>query len=255
MRLLAIDLDQTLLRSDKTISSYSEDIFRCVSHREDIKVIAATGRSVMRAKEYMDAICADGIISLNGAKTLYQNRMISEYGVDETKAVALIRMLLEIPDTYVNVTYPDVILTNNSSLVTGDHIHEYSDYETIQTKEIQKVSITSGHPEIIRQTDFTIYDCKLIDNSKDPRYFAILNQKVSKLTGLLDLCHELHIEQADVIAFGDDYNDLDILQYAGISVAVANAPKEIQAAAKEVCPSNEEDGVARWVETHLLTRA
>ena len=81
----------------------------------------------MRAEEYMQAVEAAGIISLNGAKTMINGEVVSEYGVEEDQAIRLIRKLLGIPDTFVNVTYPDVILTNNKSLVTGDHVHEYTD--------------------------------------------------------------------------------------------------------------------------------
>lgn len=104
----------------------------------------------MRAKEFMNTIGAAGIISLNGAKTVYQDKIISEYVVEEDKAIQLVRMLLAVPGTFVNVTYPDVILTNNKALVTGNHVHQYTDYTEIDTKEIAKVSITTDHPEFIK---------------------------------------------------------------------------------------------------------
>ena len=56
--------------------------------------------------------------------------------------------------------------------------------------------------------------------------------------------NHLNIKAQDVIAFGDNFNDLDMLQYAGLSVAMGNAPDEIKQAAKEVTASNNEDGIA-----------
>lgn len=253
MKLLAIDLDQTLLHTDKTVSAMTREIFHRLKTETDHQVIVATGRAVMRAKEYMEAIEADGIISLNGAKTIYHDQTLSEYGVEADKAEALIRELLTLPDTHVNITYPDVILTNNRSLVTGDHVHEYTDYTTIDTVEIAKISIVTQHPEMIRQLDLEAYHCKLVDNAKDPNYFAILNSKVSKLTGLMDLCAHLNIELCDVIAFGDDYNDLDILKAAGHAVVMGNAADELKSCADDLALSNDEDGVADWVERHLLS--
>lgn len=187
MKLLAIDLDQTLLHTDKTVSAMTREIFHRLKTETDHQVLWRRP-SRQRAKEYMEAIEADGSISLNGAKTIYHDQTLSEYGVEADKAEALIRELLTLPDTHVNVTYPDVILTNNRSLVTGDHVHEYTDYTTIDTVEIAKISIVTQHPEMIRQLDLEAYHCKLVDNAKDPNYFAILNSKVSKLTGLMDLC-------------------------------------------------------------------
>lgn len=147
MKLLTIDLDQTLLRSDKSISSFTKDVFNRIYQRDDLHVVIATGRSFMRAQEYMDMIHTEGIISLNGAKTIYQNHLISEYPVEKDESEALIRMLLTIPDTCVNVTYPTTILTNNSALVTGDTVHEYTDYKKIEPQEIQKISLVTEHPE------------------------------------------------------------------------------------------------------------
>lgn len=254
MKYLIIDLDQTLLHTDKSLSPYTREVFDRVHECRDFSVIVATGRSVMRAQDYMTMIHADGIISLNGAKTLYQNQMISEYPVDQDKSEALIRLLLTLPDTYVNVTYPTVILTNNQSLVTGDHVHEYCDYQKIDTHEIQKISLVSQHPEKVLDLDLDAYNCKRIDNAKDPTYFVILNKKVSKQTGLDDLCDHLSISYEDVIAFGDDYNDLDIMEKAHLAVAVENAVEKIQSIADEICPSNDEDGVAFWIEKHFFSR-
>lgn len=252
MKILAVDLDQTLLRSDKSISSFTKEVFHKLKQTTDHKVIIATGRSVMRAEAYMKAVEASGIISLNGAKTMADGEVVSEYGVEEDQAVRLVRKLLSLPDTFVNVTYPDVILTNNKALVTGDHVHEYTDYETIDTKEIAKVSLVTEHPELVRSLDLDEFHCKLVDNSKDPKYFAILNKKVSKLTGLTDICHQLGLSMDDVIAFGDDYNDLDILTHAGHAVVVANAVEAIKALTDDICLSNDEDGVADWVNRRLL---
>ncbi|WP_373119067.1 HAD hydrolase family protein [Holdemania massiliensis] len=142
--------------------------------------------------------------------------------------------------------------SNNKTLVTGDHVHEYTDYSNINTFEIQKVSITTQHPEIIKSLDFNVYNCKLVDNAKDPSYFAILNKKVSKLAGLSDLCDYLGVNKSDVIAFGDDYNDLDILTHSGHAVVVNNASEDLKSYADDICPSNDEDGVAKWIESSLL---
>ena len=60
------------------------------------------------------------------------------------------------------------------------------------------------------------------------------------------------ITVGDIVAFGDSLNDIPMLTAAGRSVAVANAWKEVQAASDEVCASNNEDGVARWLASHYL---
>ena len=75
---------------------------------------------------------------------------------------------------------------------------------------------------------------------------------VDKGSGLRGLCQTLDIPLDAVVGFGDDRNDIPLLSACGWGVAVANALPEVKNAAREVCPSNEEDGVARWLEAHLL---
>lgn len=54
------------------------------------------------------------------------------------------------------------------------------------------------------------------------------------------------------MAFGNSQNDISMLKYAGTAVAVANADDNVKAVAHEICPSNEDDGVAHWLEEHIL---
>jgi Cof subfamily protein (haloacid dehalogenase superfamily) len=74
---------------------------------------------------------------------------------------------------------------------------------------------------------------------------------VDKGSGLRWLCEHLGIDAADVVAFGDEYNDHEMLQWAGHGVAMGNAPEVTRALADEVAPSNADDGVAVVVERLL----
>jgi len=74
---------------------------------------------------------------------------------------------------------------------------------------------------------------------------------VDKATGLTWLCEHLGIDAAGVVAFGDEYNDHEMLRWAGLGVAMANAPELTRSFADEVAPSNADDGVAVVVERLL----
>ena len=77
---------------------------------------------------------------------------------------------------------------------------------------------------------------------------------VHKGSGIARLCERLGVAQADVVAFGDGLNDVEMLTWAGHGVAMGNAEAAVQAIADEVAPSNDDDGVARVVE-RLIDRA
>ena len=82
-----------------------------------------------------------------------------------------------------------------------------------------------------------------IHRSKN-EYLEIMNKQATKSNAIRFMEKVLNVTQEQVIAFGDNFNDLDMLQYAGLSVAMGNAPEEIKAVAKRVTASNNDDGIA-----------
>ena len=84
-----------------------------------------------------------------------------------------------------------------------------------------------------------------------PIYLEFVEKSVSKGSALLRLCEMLGVDPAQTVAFGDEENDRPMLRAAGLGVAMGNAVPEIKAEADAVTSSNEEDGVAKFIE-HLL---
>lgn len=83
--------------------------------------------------------------------------------------------------------------------------------------------------------------------------FVDIHKKgINKAKALQYLMKELHIQPEEVMAFGNTENDVPMLQMAGRSYAVANADDVAKQAAKELCESNEDDGVAKMIEQELL---
>ena len=60
------------------------------------------------------------------------------------------------------------------------------------------------------------------------------------------------INKAEIVAFGDDLNDIDLLTHAGVSVAMKNALESVKEIADHICDTNDNDGVAKWLEENLL---
>ena len=83
------------------------------------------------------------------------------------------------------------------------------------------------------------------------RRFAAKN--ADKETALQILADHIGMDMTDVIAFGDDVNDLGMLKLAGTAVAVSNAIEDVKAVADHVTDSNDLDGVAKFLEATILT--
>ncbi|WP_461532972.1 HAD family hydrolase [Sinomicrobium sp.] len=104
-----------------------------------------------------------------------------------------------------------------------------------------------GDPELIEKA-YLHFEKELGENlhlyrSKDT-YIEIANKEVSKLTGIKILLQQYDIPLEDAIAFGDNYNDTEMIAAVGHGVAVANARDEVKAVAKAIAPHHKEDGVA-----------
>ena len=86
-----------------------------------------------------------------------------------------------------------------------------------------------------------------IHRSKN-EYLEIVNRAATKAQAIQFMEKRLGVSADEVIAFGDNYNDLDMLRYAGYSVAMGNAPDDIKAQVRHVTASNAEDGLAQALE-------
>jgi Cof subfamily protein (haloacid dehalogenase superfamily) len=89
-------------------------------------------------------------------------------------------------------------------------------------------------------------------SSSNATFFEVLNRGASKGNAVKSVAEEKGIPPEDVMAFGDALNDVSMLEYAGLSFAMANGDPRVKEAAKEVCPSNDDDGVARMIEKYCL---
>ena len=72
------------------------------------------------------------------------------------------------------------------------------------------------------------------------------------MEGIRHAAEYLNIDISQVAAFGDDYGDLDMIAGCGHGVAMGNAAEDVKAAAKYICDTNENDGVAKWLEQNVL---
>jgi Cof subfamily protein (haloacid dehalogenase superfamily) len=103
----------------------------------------------------------------------------------------------------------------------------------------------------IEQIPKEFYDKYTVVKSA-PYFLEFLNKKVNKGVGVKLLAEELGIDMKDVICVGDHENDLEMVQYAGLGVAMENAIDKLKDAANFVTTSNDDDGVAHVINKFIL---
>jgi Cof subfamily protein (haloacid dehalogenase superfamily) len=124
-----------------------------------------------------------------------------------------------------------------------------------ENKGAHKVMCMGPEQEInaLEQELKNSFDDQLHIYRSRPSYLELAPKSVSKATALeVILNQEFGIRLKEIIAFGDNYNDIEMLQSAGLGIAVGNARKEVKAAAKEIVGNSTEDGVAIAIEKYFF---
>lgn len=262
IRLIAIDLDDTLLKNDLIISDRAKLAIQQAVDK-GVAVTLATGRMYRSALPYAVELGLDlPLITYQGALVKYADgREIHHLPIPLATAREIINYLL--PYGYhVNIYIDDELYVHKDSPL-GQHYANYvkvtvnpvEDLLTALTREPTKILILEKEKDLTK----VVADLKenfkdMIEVTKSKSYFVeITHARATKGTALKKLAESIGINREQVMAIGDSLNDLDMIKYAGWGVAMDNALPEVKAAARYVTKSNEDDGVAEAIEKLVLT--
>lgn len=240
---LALDLDDTLLRSDHSISPATLDVIR---HWRTAgrHVVIATGRPPRAVAGQLPAEL-DGVpwIVYNGAVIYLEGEKIYENLIPATDAHAIVaRLQTSLPDHLIGVEIDDVLYMNQ--VTNRPHARVVTDLTTVATQPCAKVlffaesfvgldPLFSAMPAGVR-----------VMISEKYKLGQIMSRSADKAEALKYLVQRWSLSMGQVVAFGDDINDVDMIAACGMGVAVANAIADVKAVATRVTHSNDEDGVA-----------
>jgi len=261
--LVATDLDGTLVRSDATVSDFSVRVLRKV-REAGIAVVGITGRGARLIELCrQDLPEADFFVFAQGAYVLDQrvadrprvlrNRRIGGARLAEAlrrleAKVGPLAVLVEGSaepgqplwgDAHVVWPYPEWIPHDRVLALQGPVYKGFARAEHLDADELLAVA-----RRVIPPSMGTVTQAGL-------GYIEITAPKIDKGTGLAVVVDKLGVDWRDVVVFGDMPNDLPMFARAGRRVAVANAHPAVIAAADETTASNDEDGVATWLEAML----
>ena len=266
-RLIVSDLDGTLLRDDHTLSEYTKDVIHEVSE-QGIGFMLATGRIFGSARKYARQLNLNTpILACNGALikeadgNLLYGKPLVEKSLDE-----VFRLLMEKnlyfhcygEDSFYTKQFPGSLVdfyAFDKGLPEDDRfpLVEIDPMDLIGKDSIYKVLARCEGEENRKE----LYDC-LSDISGISvtvswhNSFDICADQVSKASAIDRYAKEKGILPSEIICFGDNYNDIDMIQYAGLGVTLENGVNEIKEAADYVAAGNNEDGVARAIEKFVF---
>jgi len=265
IRLIASDLDGTLLRPDGTVSEYTRDVLRRVVER--VPVVLVTARPPRTAQLMARAIRIEGlVICCNGALVydVSTEQIVAHRPIASDDALALIREIrTALPGASFAFELGMAYGREPSYRTHAGHDGRPEDTEMLvgDALELCRVPVTklivrhpSSLPALVAALELLIDGRLQVTQSGGP-FVEISLTGVDKASALAALCAARGIPAEEVLAFGDMPNDLPMLRWAGRAIVVSNAHPDVLLAVRERTASNAEDGVARALERLVLADA
>ena len=253
IRMIVTDLDNTLLRSDKSISGHTIAVLK-KCQAKGVKVIFATARSTQASARFLEQFTPDIFIGYGGALVSAGDEPIRRFDIPADISAQLIKECLAAPEVAsVLAINESAALTNNlADLELQDSSHyQYTDFLSGCPYSYLKISLNSASQAAVEKIAAHYPMCDMLRYSGEDLY-RFANRDAVKWNAVKAVAEHYEINTDEIAAFGDDKIDLEMLAKCGTGVAVENAIDEVKAAAGYVCGSNDKDGVADWLEEYIL---
>ncbi len=267
IRLIALDMDGTLLRSDKTVAP---DTLSAIEEavRLGIPVAYCTGRAVAELAPYKDilsqmrygvCLCGSQIYDFHERRSIYKRPINNGF----------IRKLISISEKYDAAVQ---LLTEDRSIMRSDKIDRLADYNLAvyqsmfrriataaddlgeavrQYGTILKSNVHFHTPEARQQAYEELRSLPLSFVFSEISTLELMADGVSKATGIAMLARCLNIPMSDVMGIGDGNNDRQMLMDVGTSVAMGNSSDALKSVSDSVTEDNDHDGVGLAIRRHL----
>jgi Cof subfamily protein (haloacid dehalogenase superfamily) len=255
-RLVASDLDGTLVRTDQSVSERTRAVLARVEDAGALFVMV-TGRPPRWMAPVAEqtghrglAVCANGAIVYD----LHTERVVRDFRLDGEHALELVQALrAAVPGVAFAVEQgPDGFGRERSYVPRWDNGEVLvAPVEDLVASGVVKLLVRlegTSSDDLLARAREVVGDRAECTHSSDDGLLEISAPGISKASGLAHLAGEWGVAAGDVIAFGDMPNDLPMLAWAGRSVGMGNAHPDVLAAVDEVTATNDDDGVPKVLE-------
>lgn len=266
-KLVAIDMDGTLLNSNNKVSARTQKAI-VEAKKKGVHIILSTGRILKSALSYSGLLSLKSpIVACNGAIIVDEHSNIIYKKTMDKNLVKDIVNLAKQENIYCHFYDESRFYSNMRVEGILQFYNEGNEKTSIDLKVFDDID------EIINIKDINIYKFLFIDDNIDKlqnlrrqlnslgnintssswsNNIEAMGLNVSKGEAIRELCNRLKINQSEVIAIGDSENDLSMINFAGLGVAMANGNENIKKQSGYITDSNDEDGVAKVIEKFIL---
>ncbi|MBR7110577.1 MAG: HAD family phosphatase [Clostridia bacterium] len=261
--LIVSDFDNTLANSERKVSAFTQN---AISEYQKAggKFMICTGRMFPSAREEAKLLGLSGdVICYNGAMIgdIESGKVSHSAFIKKEVALRIISEFENRNDVVVQLYFDDKIFVKRDNPYTREYCKECNlpfyetkislfDFLSGQDKDIIEVLVMAEPKKVLE-----LYQEYLQKGSKDytvitseAHFLEFISPLANKGIALRAYCEQNGIKPECVACFGDNYNDIFMIEYAGLGVAVENGVDELKKKADLVCPSNDDDGVAKIIE-------
>lgn len=251
-KMILTDLDGTLLCSDGSISERTKFILKSCQDC-GIYVVIATARYWIGAERYIEEIQPDYEITTDGTLIHRHGEQIYSCCLEPEDTNKIVQDILALDDkTEVTVAAGRQVLWNSKHISESEKLHKavYCDYRKPLSCQANKIVAELSDYETALEIA-NKNNCRL-QSYRGENWYAFLPESAGKIQAIKELARILNISLNEIVAFGDDKNDIEMLKMCGTGVAVANAVPDVKDAADSIALSNDENGVAEWIAKNVL---
>jgi Cof subfamily protein (haloacid dehalogenase superfamily) len=258
---VACDLDRTLIGEDVELHPRTRDAI-ARTREAGIHVVLVTGRMFQAVRPYaLEAGLEDPVVCYQGAVVAEptSGRWLRHIPIPLELAREAIRALND-EGFGLNCYVDDELYVAEIT----PQARSYADFQHIELRPVGDLLawlrdpptklVVIDNPEVLDELEERLkarFDGRLYISKSLPYFLELASPEVTKGTGLAFVAEHLGFARERTLAFGDGENDIELVEWAGYGVAVANAHEHVKAVADLVCPSVDEEGVAQVLEAYL----
>ncbi len=269
IKLCIFDLDGTLLNSNKKITQETLLAVKNLSNY-NIKYTIATGRIDILARKYQREICSDlPIISCNGSIIRdLSNKIYYMKTLDFKTVKNIFNYFKSLELNFLFYTENSILVTKNNPRIKflknynktankndqfnfeimDDDINKYSNL-----KFLKSLAHIENRPKLLEiQSILNKYFKNLSIVSSDYELLDLMPSGINKGTALSILCDILNIKSENVCVFGDNFNDIEMINFAGMSIVPENGENDVKKLATHITKTNDEEGISHAINNIIL---
>jgi Cof subfamily protein (haloacid dehalogenase superfamily) len=255
VKVVALDLDGTLLNSNNEISDFNKDILWRLKER-GVHIILCTGRPYNAMKKFRDELSLDDhVICFNGANIVDKDeKLVLDTSLDTETSLELVKVG-RVRNTYFHGFMEDKWLVPYTNEISEKYKARTGLTETVGAlEEVEGLRFTKmmyiGENALLREI-YEELDEKLGERVykafSNPNFLEVLSGSSSKAKALDFFLKEKGLTPENLLVMGDSYNDLEMLKFAKYGVVMENTPEELKEQFDLIAPGNDEDGVGRYL--------